>query len=89
MALDPKKESQEKLHESGVTHAEIDVSASDYEPDAAFKGIYVGVSGNVAVTGLDDVDTTFVGLAAGVIHPIGGKAVLNTGTTATSIVVLR
>lgn len=51
------------------------------------RGIYVGVTGDVAVIGKNDtVAVTFVGLAAGMIHPIQAKIIKSTGTTATSIV---
>ena len=52
------------------------------------EAIYVGVSGNLVVRLAADplVDRTFVGLAAGVAHPI--KAVqVQAGTTATSILI--
>jgi len=49
------------------------------------RGIYVGVSGDLKVdmTGVGTV--TFVGLAAGIIHPISAKRVYQTGTDATDI----
>jgi hypothetical protein len=50
------------------------------------RGLYVGVSGNVKVTTFADSVVTFVGLAAGIIHPIRAKRVWATGTDATSIV---
>jgi hypothetical protein len=52
------------------------------------RGIYVGVSGDVKVIMADDgtTTTTFVGLAAGVVHPLRVKRVYATLTTATSIV---
>lgn len=54
------------------------------------RGLYVGASGNVKVLLIDDPDsgsgTTFVGLAAGVIHPLACKKVFSTGTLATGIV---
>ena len=53
------------------------------------RGIYVGGSGNVKVTmaGTEgDIDLTFVGLAAGIIHPIIAKRIWFTGTTATNII---
>jgi hypothetical protein len=53
---------------------------------AASRGIYVGVSGNVKVTTLNGDAVTFVGLAAGIIHPIAASRVWSTGTAATSIV---
>lgn len=57
--------------------------------DLAFvtRGIYVGGSGDLAVIlDADSSAVTFVGLAAGVIHPLAVKRVMSTGTTATSIV---
>lgn len=54
------------------------------------RGVYVGASGNLAVifVGDKDADTvTLVGLAAGIWHPIQVRRILQTGTTATGIVV--
>lgn len=56
------------------------------ELTAHTRGIYVGVTGNVKVTTSGGDAVTFVGLAAGVIHPIRAKIIWSTGTTATSIV---
>lgn len=51
------------------------------------RGLYVGVTGNVKVDMLGgDTAITFVGLAAGVVHPLRVSRVYSTGTTATSIV---
>lgn len=51
------------------------------------RGLYVGVSGDVKVDLVGgSTEITFVGLAAGVIHPIQAKRVYATGTSATSIV---
>lgn len=51
------------------------------------RGIYVGVTGNVKVDmSGGETAITFVGLAAGVIHPIRAVRIYSTGTTATSIV---
>jgi hypothetical protein len=50
------------------------------------RGIYVGVSGNVKVDTTEGDTVTFVGLAAGIIHPIAVRRVYATLTTATSIV---
>ena len=52
---------------------------------APTKGLYVGVSGNIAVIMADDTEVTIVALAEGMIHPISVKRVKSTGTTATSI----
>ena len=69
----------------------ISVTKSDAtEYDPPLRGLYVGVSGDVAVTFTDDTTVTYVGLVAGVIHPITNiKKILSTGTTATSIVAHR
>lgn len=52
------------------------------------RGIYVGVSGDVAVKDDAGNSVTFVGVAAGVIHAISTDRILNTGTDATDIVAL-
>lgn len=49
------------------------------------KGLYVGVSGNVAVVLEGGSSVTFNNLASGIIHPIAVKQVKSTGTTATNI----
>ena len=50
------------------------------------RGIYVGVSGDLKVDLVEAGTVTFVGLAAGIIHPIRAQRVYSTDTTATSIV---
>jgi len=50
------------------------------------RGIYVGVSGDLKVDTKSGDTVTFVGLAAGMIHPIRVKRVYENGTDATSIV---
>ena len=52
------------------------------------RGLYVGVSGDVKVIMLDGTTVTFVGLVAGVIHPITCVLIYDTDTTATDIVAL-
>lgn len=54
--------------------------------DGNTKGLYVGGTGNVAVTMADGNDITFNALSVGTIHPISVKRVKATGTTATNIV---
>lgn len=39
------------------------------------RGIYLGVSGDVTITCMNDSSVTLVGLAAGVIHPIQAKKI--------------
>ncbi len=50
------------------------------------RGLYVGVSGDVSVEMVGGGTVLFVGLAAGVIHPLQVSRVNSTDTTATSIV---
>jgi len=52
------------------------------------RGLYVGVSGDVAVANELGATVVFVGLAAGLVHPIRTKRVRATSTTATSIVAI-
>lgn len=55
--------------------------------NGACRGIYVGVTGNITVTDPDGVTSAqFVGIAAGVIHPIQANAL--TAATATSVVIV-
>lgn len=49
------------------------------------RGIYVGASGDLKVDMRGVGTVTFVGLAAGMIHPICARRVYATGTTATGI----
>lgn len=51
------------------------------------RWLYLGVGGDVRVTLLDDANpVTFVGLAAGVVHPLRVKRVYAAQTTATNII---
>ena len=50
------------------------------------RGLYVGVSGNVAVKMADGTTVTFTNLAAGIVHPLRVQQVLATGTTATGVI---
>lgn len=49
------------------------------------RAIYVGATGNVNI--IDDEGTTVLmtALAAGVWHPVSARVILNTSTTATTI----
>ena len=66
----------------------VSVTASDATIfPLSLRGLYVGVSGNVAIVFTNDESITLTNLAAGVIHPITNiKKILATGTTATGIV---
>lgn len=52
------------------------------------RGIYVGVTGNLAVRSVRGTSVTFTAVPAGALLPIRVDQVLATGTTATSIVAL-
>ena len=52
-----------------------------------FRGLYIGVSGDVVVVGPNDSAVTFANVPVGVL-PVVGKRVNATGTTASSIVAL-
>jgi hypothetical protein len=69
-----------------AVHAFAITPANGADLSFVTRGLYVGVSGDVKVDTLGGDTVTFVGLAAGVIHPIRAKRVYATGTTATDIV---
>jgi len=50
------------------------------------RGIYVGAAGDLKVDMVNGGTVTFVGLAAGIVHPICAVLVYSTGTTATGVV---
>lgn len=68
-----------------ATHAFAITPADGSDISFATRGLYVGASGDVKVDMLGGETVTFVGLAAGVIHPIRATRVYSTGTTATNI----
>lgn len=68
-----------------VEHGMSITPDDDNDLSTTARAVYLGASGNLKVT-LSSGDTvTFVGLAAGVIHPIVAKRIWATGTTATGI----
>ncbi|HTO28109.1 MAG TPA: hypothetical protein VL017_05920 [Devosia sp.] len=50
------------------------------------RAVYVGGSGNLALTLLSGATLTFTGVAGGTLLPLRTKAVKATGTTATNLV---
>ena len=52
------------------------------------RALYVGATGDVAVTMQDGGDVIFVDVPAGTVLPIRVKVVKSTGTDATSIIAL-
>ena len=73
------------LDSPGVKHYAITPSDSTSEA-VNFRGVYVGVAGNVAIVTDDGTAVTYVGAAAGSIIPVRGKRVNSTNTTATNLV---
>ena len=68
----------------------VDVSSADHTIGTNKKNsLYIGTGGDLVVIGKNDgdVETTFVGLAAG-YHPIDCKKIISAGTTASDIIVL-
>lgn len=63
------------------------VTASDStEYDPPLRGLYVGVTGDVAIVLSDGSSGTYKNLVSGVIHPITNiKKIMATGTTALNI----
>ena len=66
----------------------VAVTKSDSTVLNATRALYIGGSGDVAVTMAGGGNVTFSALAAGTILPIRVTKVLSTGTTATNIVAL-
>lgn len=67
----------------------LSVSPSDTaDLSMVSRGLYVGVSGDVAVVMEDGQSVLFVGMAAGIVHPLRIRKIKSTGTTATNLVVV-
>jgi hypothetical protein len=66
----------------------VTITPSDSTVFAQTKALYLGASGNVAVTMADGTTATFTALAAGVFHLLSVKQIKATGTTATGIIAL-
>ena len=70
-------------------HSATTVTPSDSTVIPATRGLYVGVTGNLAVKMADDENTiTFSNVPVGIL-PIQVTQVLSTGTTASSIIALN
>ncbi len=63
----------------------IVITPSDSTTIEPTSGIYIGISGDIAVTMKNGNDAIFKSLAAGVIHPLCVTKVKATGTTASNI----
>jgi len=68
----------------------IPVVPSDVTILPTFRGLYIGVTGNVTLLAVNDtVPTLLLAVPAGTLLPVYGTKVMATGTTAASIVALR
>lgn len=77
------------VRSSAPSQGSFAIVASDTDDGTAdqyFRGLYVGVTGDVAVVNRDGTVTLFKNIAAGVAHPISGKRVNDTNTDATDMV---
>ena len=87
MAPKPNEGSGDAL--AGIRRAvAIDASGGNVDANGVTRGVYVGVTGNLAVVFADQPDSaavTLVGLAAGIWHPMQIQKVMQSGTTATSV----
>lgn len=83
------KKSLSNLTDSSTSFEDVStiLGSSDYEPEYAFKGIYVTGAGIVNIQGVDGVNMAF-DLDKG-IYPLGGQKILQASTTATGIIALR
>jgi hypothetical protein len=72
---------------AGVVGAEeADISSTDATPSrGSCRAVYVGTSGALAVTFLDDSTVILPNVAAGIWHPMAIKAVVKDDTDATDI----
>ena len=65
----------------------VAITPDDSEDIGITRGIYVAASGDLTVIMADDSEeVTFTDIAAGVVHPLRVKRVLDTGTDATGII---
>lgn len=65
----------------------VSVSPHDTNQIAAYRALYVGVTGDVKVTTIAGAAATFKNVPVGIL-PIQGTQVFNTGTTASQILAL-
>lgn len=59
----------------------------DTEYGEKMRGLYVGTTGNVSIETWDGQTVTFIGLVAGVVHPIFSLRINSSGTSASNILV--
>jgi hypothetical protein len=71
----------------GVTKG-VSITPSDTDKIQLTRGIYVGVSGNLAVLNDDDTTVIYKNVAGGYQFGVHTTQVLSTGTTATELIAL-
>lgn len=79
-------DSFQEIINSSLVHQSVNLASVDFTAPRPFKGLHVGVAGNVTIVGMDGKATTF-GLEAGG-HPYGGTGIIRATTTATGIIAL-
>lgn len=68
--------------------SQIVQKAVDVTPDTPYSEsqfLYIGSSGDLRVVQPDGTNTTYVGLAIGIWHPIASTMIIDSGTTADEI----
>lgn len=78
--------SYKQTGQSAINYVNVTFTGGFYAPTTAFKGLFIGVAGDVVLTGANGVAVT-LSLDTGVF-PFGGIKITESGTTATSIVAL-
>ncbi|WP_342150225.1 hypothetical protein [Methylorubrum sp. SB2] len=65
----------------------VDISSTDFTSSNGFNCIYVGTTGNVTVLKADGSQATLPNMAGGMWHPVQGKGIVRSSTTATGLAV--
>lgn len=78
--------SYKETGQSAINYVDVTYTGGFYAPEVAFKGLFIGVAGDVVLTGADGVAVT-LSLDTGVF-PFGGIKITQSGTTALNIVAL-
>lgn len=74
-----------QLPDPGVEHYAITPHDSNNEA-INFRGVYIGVGGNIVIVSESGVAVAYLNAIAGTIIPMSGKRVNDTSTTATDLV---
>jgi len=74
-------------HTSGSIENGVPVVPNDLTLLPKFRGLYVGVTGNIVIQHVSGVSVTYMAVPVGLL-PVAGYRVMATGTTAASLVAL-